>query len=367
MRHCNICGRKVGSLHGYTKHEASCRRRQQKLERRRQQSSVRSNTLTDIAANEADIDHTGIDYNFDIIEDGGHDETYLSDSMEVVTDGYTREQLGRASTSSSLRIETFQEIEGREVGQPIEDPSCIPQSDTTTKSTLYPFMGVADFAIASWFLRARLSKGQINDFLHEPALATLHSHISFRNHDDFIQLVHAIPHGIPDDKWLERRIRVQNSIADVKSSEYIVRYRCVTDVIRFLLGHIPFKDHLSYAPVRRFTTDEPATRVYDEMHTGDWWWDTQLRLGDNATIVPLLIGTDKTVLTQHHGDESAWPVYLTIGNLDRETRRKQTTTGTILLGFIPELTGVRDKAADKVDGIKSRIYHTAMRFMLERR
>ena len=42
-------------------------------------------------------------------------------------------------------------------------------------------------------------------------------------------------------------------------------------------------------------------------------------------VVPLLIGIDKTVLTQHHGDLSAWPIYMTLGNLDSHSRRPKRT------------------------------------------
>ena len=41
------------------------------------------------------------------------------------------------------------------------------------------------------------------------------------------------------------------------------------------------------------------------MHTEDWWWKTQDKLPDGSTIVPLLIDTDKTILTQHHRDVAA--------------------------------------------------------------
>jgi hypothetical protein len=59
------------------------------------------------------------------------------------------------------------------------------------------------------------------------------------------------------------------------------------------------------------------------MWTGDWWLEMQEKLSDGGTVVPLLIGIDKTVLTQHHGDLSAWLIYMTIGNLDSHTRGQQ--------------------------------------------
>ena len=101
--------------------------------------------------------------------------------------------------------------------------------------------------------------------------------------------------------------------------------------------------------------------MFSEMATGDWWWSIQEQLPENATVVPLLLATDKTRLTQHHGDQSAWPVYLTIGNLDRKTRRQPNRPGIVLLGFIPIV-----KEKEKGDELKAQVYHLAMKMMLRR-
>jgi hypothetical protein len=45
--------------------------------------------------------------------------------------------------------------------------------------------------------------------------------------------------------------------------------------------------------------------------TGDWWWEKQNEVPEETTIVPLLIASDKTMLSQHQGDRAARPVYKT--------------------------------------------------------
>ncbi len=93
-----------------------------------------------------------------------------------------------------------------------------------------------------------------------------------------------------------------------------------------MIGHRPFAPHLAYAPVRRYSTDNPETlqldnedkRIYGEMYTADWWWTTQQSLIDsgihNATIILVLLAIDKTVLTEYAGEMAQWPINLTIGN-----------------------------------------------------
>ena len=66
------------------------------------------------------------------------------------------------------------------------------------------------------------------------------------------------------------------------------------------------------------------------------------------------------MLSQHQGDQSAWPIYVTIGNLDQATRRKQTVPGSVLLGFLPV-------TSETVDDSKARVYHAAMELILKRK
>jgi hypothetical protein len=35
-----------------------------------------------------------------------------------------------------------------------------------------------------------------------------------------------------------------------------------------------------FAPERHYTNEERTCRIYNEMHTGDWWWTVQVCEGD---------------------------------------------------------------------------------------
>jgi hypothetical protein len=111
-----------------------------------------------------------------------------------------------------------------------------------------------------------------------------------------------------------------------------------------------------YALIHHYNSDEKW--VYSELHTEDWWWQTQKKLSNDATVVSLLIFTDKTILTQHQGDLSAWSVYLTIENLNWHTRRAQSQPGLVLLDFLSVIE-------NDDDNIKSRVWHMALFIILD--
>ena len=53
-----------------------------------------------------------------------------------------------------------------------------------------------------------------------------------------------------------------------------------------------------------------------------------------ATIIPIIISSDKTQLTLFR-NKTAYPVYLTIGNIPKEIRRKPSWRAQILLAYLP--------------------------------
>lgn len=87
----------------------------------------------------------------------------------------------------------------------------------------------------------------------------------------------------------------------------------------------------------------------------------ELRPG--ATVIPLLLSSYKTQLTQFR-DKMAYPIYLTIGNIPKEICQKPSQRAQILVGYIPttKFKGLMNKAARR--HAQANLFHTCMQLLL---
>jgi hypothetical protein len=200
--------------------------------------------------------------------------------------------------------------------------------------------------------------------LKDKRLEDLHKRLSFRNGQEWTKKLESLPTGIPDGGFQAASIEITPDEADGRRTSAPIVSRDAGEVVRFLIGHVPFREHLHYEPVQLWRDESKMVRVYNELYTGDWWWETQSKLPPGSTVVPILIAVDKTLMTMLHGDTVCWPVYMTIGNLDRDVRRAHDRCGIILIGFIPTIDCGKDSGREKA---KFELYHESMGHILKRK
>ena len=78
-----------------------------------------------------------------------------------------------------------------------------------------------------------------------------------------------------------------------------------------------------------------------------------------ATVVPLLLASDKTHLTNFSADKAPWPVYMLIGNISKDLRRQGTKRAWVLVALLP----IPPKQPK--DGEINRSWHRAIERILE--
>ncbi|KAF8808312.1 hypothetical protein BYT27DRAFT_7222947 [Phlegmacium glaucopus] len=163
--------------------------------------------------------------------------------------------------------------------------------------------------------------------------------LSYKNSNELNQLIDTQLPGRPQFKRWEV----------VQSGEVLEFYTCnIIECLRALWGDPDFEGDLILKPERLYADQDMTIRIYHEMNTGKWWWDTQATTRNkNITIVPIIISSDKTQLTQFHG-KLVYPVYLTIGNIPKHIHQKPSQQAQVLLAYLP---------TSKLDHIKNKASH----------
>ncbi|KAJ6447954.1 hypothetical protein C8R45DRAFT_1057423 [Mycena sanguinolenta] len=83
-----------------------------------------------------------------------------------------------------------------------------------------------------------------------------------------------------------------------------------------------------------------------------------------ATIIPIIISFNKTQLPVF-GNKTTYPIYMTLGNIPKEIRRKPSRCGYILLGYLPtsKMKNIKNKAA--CCHVLANVFHACMAFIFE--
>ena len=134
------------------------------------------------------------------------------------------------------------------------------------------------------------------------------------------------------------------------------------ECLKFLIRHPGFWHNQTFEPSRVYNENEE--QIYNEMHTGKWWWKQQKEHPSQATIIPILILSDKMVMSLSHWDQTLWPVYIIIKILDAKTWQSRKQLGTLLLGSIPIIHKQSEDANNKDKDLKAKIYYIALKTIL---
>ncbi|KAG8709875.1 hypothetical protein FRC08_017932 [Ceratobasidium sp. 394] len=191
--------------------------------------------------------------------------------------------------------------------------------------------GQKEWQIADWMATRKVSQNDVDDLL-KTELFDDESAIPFRTAKKLCDKINTELKCFGGPKWHYTDVQ----IGDAMSDTHLMVHRDVKEAGDYLMGLPEFSGKLAYAPVQQ-TTEDGVTDVYGEPCSGKMWdeWQNKSSIPQGTTIGGVVFASDKTSLSTHGGDVAAHALYMTLANLDHETRMKESRTAWILIAIIP--------------------------------
>ncbi|KAF9032528.1 hypothetical protein BDZ89DRAFT_1100996 [Hymenopellis radicata] len=206
----------------------------------------------------------------------------------------------------------------------------------------FPFRTEMDWLVANWAKCRGPSSTSFTELLAIPGVIDKLG-LSYRSANELNTII---------DKKLPSRPAFHCQEVVVDGEVYELYFRNIMECVEALYSDPDLAAYMKFSPEKHYFElqfEGEETRAYHDMYTGNWWWSRQEYLdavAPGGTLIPIIISSDKTQITVFR-NKSAYPVYMTIGNIPKEIRRKPSMRAYVLLGYLPtsRLETITNKSA----------------------
>ncbi|KAH9008739.1 hypothetical protein EDB85DRAFT_2163908 [Lactarius pseudohatsudake] len=201
----------------------------------------------------------------------------------------------------------------------------------------YPFQSQCDWDFARWAKNRGSSSTAVTELLAINGMVEKLG-LSYRNVKELNRII---------DEEMPGRPKFKCEKICIGGESYDFHFREVIPCICALFGDPRYSGRLVFAPERHYQDVGRTTQVFGEMYTGKWWWSVQ-----------------QSLELRKPGATSAYPVYLSIGNIPKDVRSKPTQQAQMLMGYIPatQLKQITNK--DARSRALANLFHACMRKLL---
>jgi Zn-finger nucleic acid-binding protein len=171
-------------------------------------------------------------------------------------------------------------------GSPLHYVESEPESSSNNaRSSFYPFVRQSHFNFADWLIRANVSKSAIDELFDEKAKMPLDPSLakSFKSDYTLRQRIHQMEDNIGQFATVTTDMTWNSE----HKKKITFKYRNPIDCAKWLLRQPYYAEHMIYNATRLSATfeengEEKKRRVFDEMSSGDWWWETEVSIDVNV-------------------------------------------------------------------------------------
>jgi hypothetical protein len=247
---------------------------------------------------------------FELSNENASVSTNLNDDIYDLFDLQIKSSIH--STTSTFRIQTYEEkIDRRikiciffnEIFAIFQDHQFRNENDQANK--FFSFHNFVNYDLILWFQKIDCTKENVTSFFKSERLKSFRTdfeqlksfrtRLSFKNEKEWLRQLNRITMNVYENDWQEQKFVVNIDTDEDTISNMIIQYKNIKKIINFLIEHSSFTSDFVYALIRQYIDND--VRMYNEMHTIDWWWKIQKRLFENVTIISLFIITNKIIFT----------------------------------------------------------------------
>ncbi|KAH9028276.1 hypothetical protein EDB85DRAFT_2147995 [Lactarius pseudohatsudake] len=140
-------------------------------------------------------------------------------------------------------------------------------------------------------------------------------------------------------------------------------YRDPLECIQSILSNPLMSDHIRFTPFRVYESAVSAMRIYTKWLSGDTAWSMQSQLPDGATLLGVVLSSDKMNISAMTGGHVAHPLLISLANLLMDFCMKGTNHAFLLLALLPIPNFIHKDS--KTHGIlENRMVHECLDFIL---
>ncbi|KAH7918561.1 hypothetical protein BV22DRAFT_1024408 [Leucogyrophana mollusca] len=219
----------------------------------------------------------------------------------------------------------------------------------------YPFASGDEWEKAAWLVRSGLSMSKIDEYLSLRMTKT--NPLSFRTAKELRSRIEILPAG---PRW-----KFQDLTSEYPTKRPLcIFYRDPIECLQAILSHPPFAKHIGFVPRKVFGCAARLSRVYSSWLSGDRAWDLQKSLPPEASLLGIILSSDKTQITNMTGDRAAHPLLLSLANLDGDIRNKTSANAYLLIALLPVAKFTHKNT--RIQGVlRDRLLHQSLDLVLE--